>query len=312
MEIQCPHCQTSITATPEQYGLNVNCPECNGQFTIPDKEEEGGGGGCAVIIVILALLAFCGYFFPGCFPTGVGFTQVPVKASIRRSYINGSLVATISNPNWGTIKGLKITCTNPKSGIGSKHSCRELKQYDTYEVGWVEGWSWGAGDELTVAAYGYRSKAWVVIGRSFMLKSEYEQKLAEQEQQQNVAKNTIAFWNKLNDILRSYLNNKRLTVDKKKYSNATEELKADIQSRKALADKIKGLDAENIDRELLDWASDYAIYQYKSADLIQNFLDAKTAITAKEAAKESVKYDQQEISLGKRLVELEETLAKRY
>ena len=41
LKFECPHCQSRLSAEPELYGVQVDCPECSQALIVPNAEEVG-------------------------------------------------------------------------------------------------------------------------------------------------------------------------------------------------------------------------------------------------------------------------------
>lgn len=41
LKFACPHCQANLSAEPELYGTQVDCPECQNALMVPKPEDIG-------------------------------------------------------------------------------------------------------------------------------------------------------------------------------------------------------------------------------------------------------------------------------
>ena len=109
------------------------------------------GCGCS-LIVLMALLCLVGSL--------TASPRVPVIVTIRDSMVGQGKVAIFSNQSSSRLT-VSVECENQR--VGDKRSFNiDLEPNGTFEVGWLEGWTFVSGETITISHPDYRSSTYFV------------------------------------------------------------------------------------------------------------------------------------------------------
>ncbi len=116
--------------------------------------------GSIFFTVLLAIFVVLFLFAPERFPSGIGFSRVPIEASARESMVGLGRVVELTNPADKIIHKVKITLFDVNNEVINDALKEKWAPGDSHVFGWIGGWKIEKGYKLKVKAAGYLSRTW--------------------------------------------------------------------------------------------------------------------------------------------------------